>query len=66
MKEIFMRRGTVAFVIEVNKHDIAPQVGYTMSAQLNAPQEGNVIGWAIWTRHGTSNVELNWRRFNCG
>ena len=69
LRQVLLNPGTLAWVVETDSHDKPLKaVSDDPSSPSQTPESttggGQVIGWAIWTRHGTSPVAQNWKRAN--
>ena len=70
LRQVLINPGTLAWVVETDSHDKPPAAVSSESSSASQTPEstasggGQVIGWAIWTRHGTSPVAQNWKRAN--
>ena len=66
LRQVLLNPGTLAWVVESDDHDVPPDAAsqdfasHTRKSDLSTG--GQVIGWAVWTRHGTGKVAQNWKR----
>jgi len=56
---------TMAFVVEIDKNDKVRDEGIEHDSTA-APNPERIIGWAIWTRHGTDVAATKWQSINLG
>jgi hypothetical protein len=59
LQQFLLNPGTAIFVVELDKHDIVSKSTSDSPAQVGTHYEGQVIGWAVWTRHGKGRVVQN-------
>jgi GNAT superfamily N-acetyltransferase len=73
LRQVLLNPGTLAWVVESDDHDTSRSARMSEGIDLlpnplgNQPAGsagGQLIGWAVWTRHGTGSVAQNWRRGN--
>ena len=60
LRTVLLQPGTVCWVAETDVSDAPPD------ASPKQEQGANVVGWAIWTRNGASNVAESWQRPGLG